>query len=121
MWTISKEFSFSASHSLDGLPSEHPCSKLHGHNYVVRCFFKNAVTNNIGFVIDYRNLEKIKDYINNELDHKHLNDVFDFNPTAENIAKYLFEKIKALGYWQLNAIEVSETPKTNCRYEPPVN
>ncbi|MFI6697695.1 6-pyruvoyl trahydropterin synthase family protein [Streptomyces sp. NPDC050509] len=32
---ISKEFHFSASHQLDGLPEDHPCGRLHGHNYVV--------------------------------------------------------------------------------------
>jgi 6-pyruvoyl-tetrahydropterin synthase len=35
-YTISKEFAFSAAHHLNGLPPSHPCSRVHGHNYVVR-------------------------------------------------------------------------------------
>ena len=35
MFTITKEFHFSASHVLDRLPSWHPCARMHGHNYVV--------------------------------------------------------------------------------------
>ena len=35
MYTIAKTFYFSASHVIGGLPPEHPCSRLHGHNYEV--------------------------------------------------------------------------------------
>ncbi|HUM68046.1 MAG TPA: 6-carboxytetrahydropterin synthase, partial [Chloroflexota bacterium] len=35
MYTISKQFHFSASHQLNGLPLEHQCARLHGHNYEV--------------------------------------------------------------------------------------
>ena len=35
MFKISKEFYFSAAHALFGLPDDHPCTRLHGHNYVV--------------------------------------------------------------------------------------
>src|SRR5215468_9371730 len=34
-YTISKFFEFSAAHHLTGLPDDHPCSRVHGHNYVV--------------------------------------------------------------------------------------
>ena len=36
MYTISKDFAWSASHVLDGLPKGHQCGRLHGHNYVAR-------------------------------------------------------------------------------------
>ena len=35
MYRISKEFHFSASHQLIGLPEDHQCARLHGHNYIV--------------------------------------------------------------------------------------
>ena len=35
MYTIAKQFTFSASHQLDHLPEDHQCARLHGHNYVV--------------------------------------------------------------------------------------
>lgn len=116
MYKISKQFSFSASHILHGLPEEHPCARLHGHNYVVTIHLKSDKLNEAGFVRDYRELSEIKKYINEELDHRHLNDIFDFNPSAENIARYLFDLFKN-GFPELFAVEVSETPKTTAIYE----
>ena len=122
MYKISKEFHFSASHRLEGLPEEHPCSRLHGHNYIVKIELRNAVLNSVGFVVDYRELDSIKTWIDNTLDHKHLNDVLHFNPTAEKMAEYFYDIFKnKLGIWQITAVEISETPKTNARYEPDNN
>ena len=117
MYTISKEFHFSASHTLAHLPMTHPCSRTHGHNYIVIAEFNSNQLNHVGFVIDYRQLESIKEYINGKLDHQDLNEVLDFNPTAENIAKYLFNAFRHT-FPQLAAITVKETPKTAARYTP---
>ncbi len=116
MYKISKQFSFSASHILEGLPQDHPCTRLHGHNYIVTVHLQSETMNENGFVKDYRDLNFIKEYIDNNLDHRHLNDIFKVNPTAENIAKELFDIFKK-EIPQLYAIEVSETPKTTAIYE----
>lgn len=116
MYKISKQFAFSASHILEGLPENHPCSRLHGHNYIITLHLKSAALNAVGFVRDYRELDKIKKYIDDTLDHRHLNDILPFNPTAENMAKYLFDLFKA-DIPELYAVEVSETPKTTAIYE----
>jgi len=116
MYKISKQFAFSASHILDGLPSEHPCARLHGHNYVVTVYLKSETLNEVGFVKDYRELSLVKDYIDANLDHRHLNDVFNFNPTAERIAKHFFDLFKD-ELPGLYAIEVSESSKTTAVYE----
>ena len=116
MYKISKEFAFSASHILIGLPSGHPCSRLHGHNYVVRVYLKSESLNEVGFVRDYRALDIVKKYIDDHLDHRHLNDLFSFNPSAENLAKFLYDKFKG-DIPELYAVEVSETPKTSAVYE----
>lgn len=116
MYKISKEFAFSASHILDGLSQDHPCARLHGHNYVIVVHLKGKTLNDIGFVKDYRELSIIKDYIDNTLDHRHLNDILPFNPTAENMAKYLYDIFKK-DIPELYAVEVCETPKTSAIYE----
>lgn len=116
MYKISKQFAFSASHILEGLPADHPCTRLHGHNYVITVHLKSLDLNEIGFVKDYRQLDAVKEYIDNTLDHRHLNDVFSFNPTAENVAKYLYDLFKK-DIEELYAVEVSETPKTSAIYE----
>jgi 6-pyruvoyltetrahydropterin/6-carboxytetrahydropterin synthase len=116
MNTISKEFHFSASHVLNGLEENHPCGVLHGHNYVVRVFLQGEPDES-GFVVDYRKLQPIKEYIDTFLDHKHLNDVYPFQTTVENMTCHLFHLWK-MNFPQLVAIEMRETPKTCCRYEP---
>jgi len=116
MYVITKEFSFCASHLLIGLPANHPCSKLHGHNYVVIAELKTDFVDQTGFVVDYRKLDPIKQYLDSKFDHQHLNDVIDFNPTAENLAAHLFCMfIKT--FPMLSAIIVKETPKTSARYD----
>jgi 6-pyruvoyltetrahydropterin/6-carboxytetrahydropterin synthase len=117
MYTITKEFHFSASHQLNGLRDEHPCSRVHGHNYVIKVELQAPfLTEDTLFVQDYGELKSIKDWIDDKLDHRHLNDVIPGNPTAENIAYFIFHQWKRQ-YPLLSAIEVSETPKTNARYE----
>ena len=118
MYKIRKEFHFSASHQLKGLPEEHPCSRVHGHNYIVTVELQTNKLNDVGFVMDYRALEPIKKWIDEQYDHQHLNDIFfGINPTAENMAKIIFQRWKR-DFPQLCAVEVSETPKTSARYTP---
>ena len=117
MYTIRKEFHCSSAHQLAGLPPDHPCARVHGHNYIIVAKLETTQLNIIGFVTDYRKLDKIKRWVDNTMDHKNLNDVFLFNPTAENMAKHIYNLFKPT-FPQLCAIEVSETPKTNCRYTP---
>ena len=117
MYTIRKEFHFSASHNLEGLCDGHPCSRIHGHNYVVTVELRSCHLNKAGFVRDYRELGHIKRFIDEALDHKHLNDFLPFNPTSENMAKHFYELFKKTTP-ELVAVEISETPKTHCRYEP---
>lgn len=120
MITIKKEFHFSSAHQLHGLPLEHPCSRLHGHNYVMTVYLSGPV-DHVGFVQDYRDLEPIKRYVDEYLDHRNLNDVFPtVNTTVENMSQLLYNKFKEW-FPLLVAIELSETPKTSCVYAPRPN
>ena len=114
-YQISKEFHFCASHCLAGLHEDHPCSRVHGHNYVVTIELSSEHLNATGMIVDYRELEDIKNYIDIVLDHRHLNDILPFNPTAENMSKYFYELFERM-HSQITAVNVSETPKTNARY-----
>jgi 6-pyruvoyltetrahydropterin/6-carboxytetrahydropterin synthase len=118
MYTITKEFHFSASHQLFGLPDDHQCARLHGHNYIVLVELQAAELNDHGFVRDYLDLAPLKRYIDDELDHRHLNDVLgDDMVTAERMAKHFFDWCRAK--WpEISAIKVSETPKTWAEYRP---
>jgi len=117
MYKISKQFSFSASHVLSLLGANHPCARMHGHNYVITVHLKSETLDEYGFVKDYKALKIVKEYIDEALDHRHLNDVIPGHPTSENIAKFIFNKFKP-EIPELYAVEVSETPQTSCIYEP---
>ncbi|OAH16435.1 6-carboxy-5,6,7,8-tetrahydropterin synthase [Streptomyces jeddahensis] len=75
MLTIAKEFHFSASHVLDRLPSWHPCARMHGHNYLVvlELSARREDLTEAGFVRDYRELDDFKTWMDDTLDHRHLN------------------------------------------------
>lgn len=118
MFTISKQFHFSASHQLKRLPASHPCARLHGHNYVVEVELQSETLNDTGFVRDYTELNDLKQMIAEKLDHRHLNDVLgDDCITAEQLARWLYQWCK--GHWpEVTAVRISETPKTWAEYRP---
>ena len=90
MYKIKKRLEIAGSHYLR-LPYESKCSSIHGHNWIIELEFKGMELNKSGMLIDFSDVKKI---INEKFDHKNLNDIPSFtkiNPTAENIAKYLFD------------------------------
>lgn len=117
MYQISKRFDFDSSHQLKGLPENHKCGRVHGHSYSVTVHLVHGVLDNTGFVRDYGELDVVKQVIDDSIDHRHLNDIFNFNPTAENIAKWFYDRfIKEIP--ELVAVTVKETKKTEAVYSP---
>lgn len=117
MYTISKDFAWSASHVLNGLPDGHPCGRLHGHNYIARVTVTAPTLNDVGFVVDFGDLKPFSQYIDDHLDHRHLNDVLDGNPTAELLSNTLTatarDAVQGLrDVTMYVTVAVSETPKT---------
>ena len=115
MYSIKKEFSACCAHSLKHLPEDHPCTNLHGHNYVFIFELRSYELDNVGFVMDYRALDPIKKYINEKLDHRNLNDILKVNPSAENIAHFLYEKF-IKDFPLLYSVTVKETGKTEATF-----
>lgn len=118
MFRITKEFHFSASHQLKGLPEDHQCARLHGHNYIVEVELSAPELNGYGFVRDYHELAPLKRYIDDAFDHRHLNDVLGHDMvTAERLAQHLYDWCKAI-LPETSAVRVSETAKTWAEYRP---
>ena len=78
MYYVKKTLEVSAAHRLI-LDYESKYTNLHGHNWAIPVY-RNDFTH-------------IKDLIMGTLDHKVINDVLPFNPTAENIAKWVVDSI----------------------------
>jgi len=114
MYRIAKQFTFAASHRLT-LGEGHPCSRLHGHNYTVEIVLTSEELDSQGMVLDYGELAPFKEVVG-ELDHQHLNDVLACEPTAENIARWLFDRAVELWPGLVVAVRVSETSKTWAEY-----
>lgn len=86
---------FSAAHRLKLYRGK--CEQLHGHNWKVAVVVSSQKLNKQGMVLDFMVLKKMLKKILDELDHKFLNKIKFFQqhqPTAENIAYYVYTKFK---------------------------
>lgn len=118
MYYLTKEVTVSASHSLK-LDYDSLCKIMHGHNWKIKVYVKGRSLNGQGMLIDFKHIKEIV----NELDHKCINDVDGFekkNPTAENIAKWVFERVnKQLTLLDIVCyrVDIQETEGSGARYE----
>jgi 6-pyruvoyltetrahydropterin/6-carboxytetrahydropterin synthase len=121
MFRIAKRFSFSASHVLTAVADDHKCRRLHGHNYEVEVVCEGDLDHR-GMVVDYHDLAPVRRFIDATVDHRHLNDVLDGEPTAERLAWWLYEALReelpAEIAERLVAVRVHETPRTWAEYTP---
>ena len=120
-WTVSTEIEFSSSHCLDDYDGM--CSRVHGHNWVLRVYYEFEAVDGRGLTIDYIELKtRLEKVVLPRFDHLHLNDVPPFDkvsPTSENLAAEIFricrEELEFEG-GRLREVEVWETPKDMVRY-----
>lgn len=89
MYYVSKRMEIAACHRLD-LSYKSKCQNLHGHNWIVTVYCKSESLNEDGMVCDFKH---IKEQIHGKLDHGFLNEILGFNPTAENMAKWVVDTI----------------------------
>jgi len=121
MYSVRVEADFAAAQSLTHYRGK--CERLHGHNYRVRAYARGAELGEGGMLLDFGVLKGALRAVAGELDHTFLNDIpyFDADPSAERIARYIFEGIeRALppaAAALLHAVEVFETPTSMARYE----
>jgi len=108
MYEIKKTFEISAAHKLE-LDYESKCSALHGHNWIVTVYLRSKDLNKSGMIMDFT---EIKQKISKQLDHQVLNDILPFNPTAENMAKYICDTLGPRCY----KVDVTESENNTASY-----
>lgn len=79
----------SASHHLT-LSYRSKCERVHGHNWKITVYCRAPQLNEDGMVVDFTHL---KQAIHGRLDHSDLNEKLPFNPTAENIARWIVDEV----------------------------
>lgn len=88
MYKLTKKMEVAGSHCLD-LSYESKCRNCHGHNWNITVEITGEELNSEGMLLDFTVIKEIV----GKLDHRNLNDLFDINPTAENIARWIADEI----------------------------
>ena len=108
MYYVSKKFEISASHHLV-VDYDSKCTRPHGHNWQIEVFCKAEELNEAGMVTDF---SVIKSSIVDVIDHKDLNETLPFNPTSENLARWICDRIP-----NCYKVTVCETSNNTATYE----
>ncbi len=124
MYEIFCKTHFSSAHFLRNYPGN--CEKLHGHNWQVKVVVEGKELNDIGVLIDFRELKTYLSKIIKGLDHINLNEHPAFlkqNPSSELIAKYIFDELKLAlkdkKNVRIKSVCVCETSSTGAIYKEP--
>jgi len=122
MYEVSRDEEFSAAHALRGYKGK--CENLHGHNWKVEVYVRGERLDEIGMLVDFRELKAATRRVMNHLDHRNLNELKPFdnemNPSSEHLAGFILHEVAA----QINnervkvyKVRVWETPSTSATYE----
>lgn len=109
MYKVKKRIVVSAAHRLS-LDYDSKCSALHGHNWIIDVYLRSPELDRNGMVMDFTVIRKT---ITDALDHRILNDVMDANPTAENLARWVCDRLGPRCY----RVDVEESPENSASYE----
>ncbi|MGH9475836.1 MAG: 6-carboxytetrahydropterin synthase QueD [Terriglobales bacterium] len=107
MFSITVEETFSSGHALRGYRGK--CENPHGHNYRVRVRVDGTGLNDIGLLYDFKDLKTHLRRETEQWDHQYLNDLEQFrdmNPSAENMARVLFERLREALAGNAQAVKV---------------
>ena len=93
MYELLVEKTFDAAHYLENYDGD--CARMHGHTYRVQiCVAGETLDQKFGMLMDFKEMKKALNQLIAKLDHQVLNEVLDFNTTAELIAKYFYDQLE---------------------------
>lgn len=109
-WILKVKDRFHAAHYL----KEHQgkCEKIHGHTFQVEVEVEVIELDKTGIGIDFTDIkQKLSEILP---DHTLLNEVYDFNPSAENLARHFFFELKK--YFPIKKVTVWESDDASATY-----
>ena len=128
MYFLTQEIDFCYGHRLLNYAGK--CRNLHGHNARAEILLAGETLDHRGMLLDFTEIKNLlKTWIDVHLDHQmllHQDDplrpvlelqgqplfLMESNPTAENIARLIFEKAVSLGL-PVHEVRLWETPKSS--------
>lgn len=109
-WTLKVRERFSAAHFLREYKGK--CEKIHGHTFQVEVDISVSELDSTGLGIDFTLIKtKLADILP---DHSFLNEIYPFNPSAENLARRFFEDLKP--HFPVRAVTVWESEDARATY-----
>jgi 6-pyruvoyltetrahydropterin/6-carboxytetrahydropterin synthase len=109
-WRLRVRDKFQAAHYLKEYKGK--CERLHGHTFQVEVEIEVTELDKTGIGVDFA---EIKKGLANVLpDHTNLNDVFPFNPSAENLARHFYGELKKL--YPVKSVTVWESEDASATY-----
>jgi 6-pyruvoyltetrahydropterin/6-carboxytetrahydropterin synthase len=117
MYELAVESQFDSAHNLRSYDGA--CENLHGHTYRVQVSYRGAKLDDKGILVDFKRLKTALGEVVSYLDHRYLNELPEFqedNPTAENIARTIFGKLRDMMDSGIVKVTVWETPTSSASY-----
>lgn len=114
---LKQQFRIESARFLPELAKDHPCSRTHGHSFMIEVALRGSLNPTLGWVRDYHEIQKVtQECVLSQLDHRLLNEVPGLqNPTSEMLAVWVYERLKP-ALKELYQITIRETPETSCTY-----
>jgi 6-pyruvoyltetrahydropterin/6-carboxytetrahydropterin synthase len=133
MYRVTREIDFCYGHRLLNYAGK--CRYLHGHNGRAVITLESSELDKLGMVLDFSDIKRVvSGWIDDTLDHRmllHRDDpvvpflrevgepiyLLDVNPTAENIARLIFDFAAGHGF-PISEVRLWETPRCFATYRP---
>jgi 6-pyruvoyltetrahydropterin/6-carboxytetrahydropterin synthase len=109
-WILKVRDKFQAAHFLKEYQGK--CEHMHGHTFHVEVQIEVNELDGTGIGVDFTEIKKKLSAI--LPDHTLLNDVYDFNPSAENLSRQFFQELKK--EFPVKAITVWESEDASATY-----
>src|SRR5687768_1848905 len=91
---LERTYRFEAAHFLPKVPANHKCARMHGHSYAIEIAVEGEVDSELGWLLDFAEIDERAMPLVRELDHQVLNEIPGLaNPTSELLAAWWWQQL----------------------------